>query len=125
MLGKAHRLHTAGLRMSNELAFHDPCVLFALRRESSPFLREFRPHQRVPGAASWARFCGPAWLTVLVVENGVGAQRMERALDWLLSGPILENVPYKPKLILSAGFSGALQEQYQVGDIILATEVAD
>src|SRR5207244_1434326 len=32
--------------------------------------------------------------------------------------------PYRPKLVLSAGFSGALQEEFHVGDIILATEVA-
>ncbi len=50
---------------------------------------------------------------------------MEAALDWLLGQPLLGNVPYQPSVILSAGFSGALQENYQVGDVILATEVVD
>ncbi|MBY0528109.1 MAG: hypothetical protein K2R98_32230 [Gemmataceae bacterium] len=108
-----------------DLAFQDPCLLFALRRESSPFLRDFRPHQRFPGAPCWARFGGPAWLTVLVLETGVGTERAQTALNWLLSGPVLENVPYRPKLVLSAGFSGALQDRFNVGDIILATEVTD
>lgn len=108
-----------------ELAFHDPCLLFALPRESAPFRREFRPHQRFAGAPVRARFCGPAWLTVLVLETGMGQERTEAALDWLLGEPVLENVPYRPSLILSAGFAGALEEKFQIGDVLLATEVVD
>ena len=106
-----------------ELLVDDPCVLFALRREAGPFLREFRPQQRFPGAPCRARFCGPSWLSVLVLETGIGRARCRAALDWLLGRPKLGNLPYRPKVVLSAGFSGALQDQYQVGDIILATEV--
>jgi hypothetical protein len=109
----------------NELLIEDPCVLFALRREALPFRREFRPHQRFPGAPCWARFCGPAWLTVLVLETGVGTGRARAALDWLLARPALANVVYRPRLVLSAGFCGALDEQLRVGDVLLATEVAD
>jgi adenosylhomocysteine nucleosidase len=108
-----------------ELTFSDPCIIFALRRESRAFLREFRPHQRFPGAPCRARFCGPAWLTVLVLESGIGQAATERALDWLLRQPVLGNVPYRPRVVLSAGFSGALQGNYQVGDVLLATECAD
>jgi adenosylhomocysteine nucleosidase len=107
------------------ITFSDPCILFALRREAGPFLREFRPQQRFPGAPCFARFCGPSWLTVLVAETGIGTARIATALDWLLGGPLLENVPYRPQLVLSAGFSGALDKRFQVGDIILATEIAD
>lgn len=109
----------------SDIDLHDPCIIFALRRESSPFLREFRPQQRFPGAPCWARFCGPSWLTVLVVETGIGPEPMTQALDWLLNKPVLENLPYRPQLVLSAGFSGALQDCYQVGDIVLATDVID
>jgi adenosylhomocysteine nucleosidase len=108
-----------------DLAFNDPCILFALRRESKPFLQEFRPHQRFPGAPCWARFCGPPWLTVLVLETGIGEARTKAALEWVLSYPVLGNVPYRPKVVLSAGFAGALREDRQVGDVILASEVAD
>jgi adenosylhomocysteine nucleosidase len=107
-----------------ELAFDDPCILFALRREAQPFLREFRPQQRFRGAPCWARFCGPAWLSVLALQTGMGQPRTEAALDWILGQPLMGGVRYRPKLVLSAGFSGALQEEFQVGDIILATEVA-
>src|SRR5215813_3502979 len=97
-----------------DLLFADPCVLFALRREASSFLREFAPQQRFPGAPCRARFCGPSWLTVLVLETGVGRDCSRRALDWLLGGPMLDNVPYRPKVVLSAGFCGALKPGYRV-----------
>lgn len=106
-----------------DLAFDDPCILFALRRECQPFLREFRPQQRFPGAPCWARFCGPAWLSVLALRTGLGQAPTEKALHWLLGQPQMGGVPYRPKLVLSAGFSGALQPGFHVGDILLATEV--
>jgi adenosylhomocysteine nucleosidase len=105
--------------------FDDPCILFALRRESAPFLREFRPNQTFPGAPCRARFCGPPWLTVLVVETGVGQASVARVLDWLLAKPKFDKVPYRPKLILYAGFAGGLTEALHVGDIVLAEEVLD
>jgi nucleoside phosphorylase len=108
-----------------DLDFDDPCILFALGRESQAFRREFRPTQRFPGAPCWARFCGPAWLSVLVLETGVGAARAERALNWALDTPHLGIVPYRPKVVLCAGFSGSLNEELRVGDILLATEVVD
>ncbi len=108
-----------------ELAFEDPCVLFAMARESGPFRREFRPHQGFPGAPCRARFCGPAWLSVLVLETGMGTAATQQGLDWLLGRPMLGNVVYRPKLVLSAGFAGALCKPLLVGDVLLATEVAD
>jgi adenosylhomocysteine nucleosidase len=60
---------------------------------------------------------------VLVLETGIGPKRTETVLHWLLSQPMMGGVPYRPKVILSAGFSGALQPGLLVGDIILATEV--
>src|SRR5581483_2380876 len=107
----------------SDLAFDDPCIVFALRRESGPLLQEFQPNQRFPRAPCRARFCGPAWLPVLVLEIGVGQRRAEEALNWVLERPSMGNVPYRPKIVLSAGFSGALSQEQNVGDIILATEV--
>ena len=109
----------------NDLVFDDPCVVFALRREASAFLREFRPQQRFSGAPCRARFCGPEWLSVLVLETGVGPQSAEAAVEWLLSEPRLGKVPCRPKLVVAAGFSGALQDGLAVGDVTLATEVVD
>jgi adenosylhomocysteine nucleosidase len=108
---------------TDPLLFDDPCVVFALRRESAPFLRLFPVQQRFPGAPCRARFCGPSWLTVLVLETGVGPEAVRPALDWLLNAPLLDNVPYRPKLVVSAGFCGALKPDYRVGDVVLADEV--
>jgi adenosylhomocysteine nucleosidase len=109
----------------HDISISDPCVLFALGRESAPFLREFRPHQKLPGAPCWARFCGPSWLTVLVLRMGIGPGAAERALAWLMKSAQLDDVPVRPKLVLMAGFAGALRQGLRAGDVVLATEVVD
>lgn len=109
----------------SELQFADPCVIFALGREARDFRREFRPHLAFPGGPCIAHFCGPAWLSVLVVETGVGSARMAASLEWLLRAPRLGGVPYRPKVVVSAGYSGALREDSQIGDVLLATDIAD
>jgi adenosylhomocysteine nucleosidase len=95
-----------------EVLDNAPCVIFALAREASAFYQHFQPGWRFPAAPCRARRCGP----VLVLESGVGARASERALAWL---------PRRPKLILSAGYCGALQEHLRVGDVVLAKEVVD
>jgi adenosylhomocysteine nucleosidase len=107
------------------LVLDDPCLLFALHREAQPFYHEFRPQQSFPNAPCRARFCGPEWLSVLVLETGVGAGCAEAALNWVLSKPTLDKLTYRPRVVISAGFAGALREEQAVGDIILATEVID
>jgi adenosylhomocysteine nucleosidase len=107
------------------LRIDDPCILFALDRERGPFCREFRPNQAFAGAPCWARFCGPAWLSVLVVVTGVGPANVSRALDWLLATPKFGAVPYEPSLLIFAGFAGALVDTLHIGDIVLADEIID
>jgi len=109
----------------NPLRIDDPCVLFALQREREPFCREFKPNQVFHGAPCWASFCGPSWLTMLVMETGVGRANVVRALDWLMAKPTLERVAYEPGLLIFAGFAGALTSELHVGDIVLADEVVD
>jgi nucleoside phosphorylase len=50
---------------------------------------------------------------------------MDSALAWLLSGPRIDDVPYRPTWIVSAGFSGALTSGLHVGDLIVADDVCD
>jgi hypothetical protein len=50
---------------------------------------------------------------------------MEKTIAWLLSDPNLEKGPYHSRFVLSAGFSGGLQDGCPVGDLVLATEVVD
>jgi nucleoside phosphorylase len=103
----------------------DPCILFALGREAAAFLLEFRPQERFAGAPCRARFCGPAWLSVCVLETGVGPERATRAAEWLLNSPTHGGVPYRPRVVLCAGYAGALRENLRPGDVILATDVVD
>ena len=109
----------------NDLSFDDPCLIFALRREVGPFWRLFPPQERFTGSPVPARFCGPAWLSVLTVESGVGPERARRAVEWALGQPSREGVPYRPKLVLAVGYGGALTGERRVGDLVLATEVVD
>jgi adenosylhomocysteine nucleosidase len=109
----------------NDLRIDDPCVLFALSREGRGLLGEFPPTQRFPGAPCRARFCGPSWLSILVVETGIGPQAAEQALTWLFSKPKFDQLPYEPKLLLFAGFAGGLVNDLHVGDLVLATDVID
>jgi adenosylhomocysteine nucleosidase len=100
------------------LLLDTPCILFALRREARALLRTFSPQQPLSGAPCRARLCGLPGRMVLMLETGIGAERTRMALEWLLDN-------YRPKLVLSAGFCGALDEDLQVGDLILATEIVD
>jgi adenosylhomocysteine nucleosidase len=99
------------------------CIVFALHREAM-FFQRMRPCRRLfPAAPLPAAFHGDGPRTVLLVETGVGAAAMEQALAWLLSGPRIDDGPYRPKWIVSAGFSGAVVSHLRVGDHILADEV--
>jgi adenosylhomocysteine nucleosidase len=111
--------------MSADITITDPCVVFALRRESKYFRRDFPYQQRFPGAPCRAQFRGIPSQTVLMLETGLGAASMESALRWCLNSPRFGAVPYRPRFVLSVGFSGALRPEQKVGDLVLATEVVD
>src|SRR5437588_76705 len=93
-----------------------PCVIFALKRERRAFHRHFPILQKVPGPC-WASLCGSCQ-PVLALQTGVGAERMQTALDWLFNS-------HRPSLVLSAGYAGALHEDVKVGDTILVSHVVD
>ncbi len=102
-----------------------PCILFALRREAMFFRRLRRSRRFLPAAPLPAALHGDGPSTVLLVETGVGCAAMEKALTWLFSGPRIDEVPYRPTLVISAGFSGAVVSDLGVGDLVVADEVCD
>jgi adenosylhomocysteine nucleosidase len=113
-----------GTRPATESPEHfrsDPCLLFALRREAMSVRKLARPLRRLAGAPCLAYFADGLATRVLIVETGVGPEAMERALDSLDQ----LGVPYRPRFVLSAGFSGALRPELHVGDLVLAEEVVD
>jgi adenosylhomocysteine nucleosidase len=93
-------------------------IAFALRRESLYFRGAFPPRRAVAGGPCPAYLLGLGPQPVVVLETGPGAPATARGLEWLLA-----NLPEPPAVILSAGFSGALQPQAEVGDLVLASEV--
>ena len=51
---------------------------------------------------------------ILIVVSGVGIKKARKAINLILT-------KYKPKHILSVGFSGALTDSTSVGDIVIGT----
>ncbi len=103
----------------------DPCLVFALAREERPFRKHFSSRQALARHPGFHHLSGPACPAVTTLITGVGQQRMRQALGWLLSQPAIGGHVYRPRSILSAGFSGALREDLRVGDLIVGTEVVD
>lgn len=102
-----------------------PCLLFALNREAQPFYRHYRTRRRLVGAPCPAWLCGDPLGRVLVLETGVGAARCETALRWLTETYLPGEGLLPPPLLIAAGFAGALQNNWHVGDVLLASEVVD
>jgi nucleoside phosphorylase len=119
--------------MAAESVLSVPCLVFALRRESMYFRRVYPVWQRFSGAPCRAeKRCQEPFSQkkvpdtfFLMLETGIGAAAMESALRWCLSAPRLGELPYRPRVLVSVGFSGALQPEQRVGDLLLATEVVD
>lgn len=91
------------------------CILFALKRERRAFHRHFPIKQKLLSPC-WAALCGAR--PVLALQTGVGTTAMQSALDWLFDN-------HRPKLILSAGYAGALHDDLKVGDTMLVSRVLD
>jgi adenosylhomocysteine nucleosidase len=100
----------------------DPCILFALARERRPFARRFHRDGILCRKPELWRFAAPGGRFACALLTGVGEQRMRSALQWLLDGPRLGGDVYRPRVVISAGFSGALDDDLRVGDLVLATE---
>jgi adenosylhomocysteine nucleosidase len=92
------------------------CILFALHREAAPFLRRLPRPLRIPGESC------PAWRcdSLLILETGVGQQRCLAALRWLLDS----DLP-RPREVICAGFAGALEPGWTVGDVLFADDIID
>src|SRR5262245_42569871 len=90
--------------------------LFALRRESAPFTRRLRLLCTFPDAPCPAALFNAGGQIVVVLETGVGCERAGRAATWLLN-----SIP--PRLVVAAGFAGALSRTLKVGDVLLASGV--
>ena len=109
----------------HRLAAACPCIVFALAREAMFFRRTWPLRFWFPDAPVPAEFRNSGGRTVLVLESGVGTAASEKALSWLLSGQRVYGMPFRPTVVVSAGFSGAIVPGLNVGDLILASDVCD
>jgi adenosylhomocysteine nucleosidase len=94
-------------------------VTFALPAEGSEFVDRLEGVSREQrDAAQFIRGrCGET--DVIVLQTGVG-----RAVAETRIRPLLQE-PMRPRLLISAGFAGALDDQLQVGDFFLAENFSD
>src|SRR4051794_35318225 len=95
--------------------------LFALKRESAPFMRRFDmllPPRFAdhPPCPIWRLTTGREQLFVL--ETGVGATRAASAARWVMEY-------CSPRLVVACGFAGSLDPSLAVGDVLLASEVVE
>ena len=72
--------------------------------------------RRVAARVDWARAAKLGDHTVLLVANGAGVKRAAAAVDAALEG-------FDAEAIVSAGFCGALDSEYRIGDIVVGSEI--
>ena len=89
-------------------------ITFALRSESSELVSRLQAGQRRDNLVS-GRIDNHE---VAIVHTGVGAKYCNERLEILLHKA-------RPKLVISSGFAGAVSEELQVGDLILAENFSD
>src|SRR5438270_2185364 len=89
-------------------------ITFALRSESSELISRLRERRHSDNLVS-GKIDNRE---VAIVHTGVGAKYCNERLEILLHKT-------RPKLVISSGFAGAVGEQLQVGDLILAENFSD
>jgi len=94
----------------------DTIVLFALAREHMYFLRQLDEIEAVRGLPCRAWKGQIASRTCMVIETGIGGERVRKALD----AGVREQ---HPRRILFAGFAGGLDPSLRIGDVVEAGEV--
>jgi adenosylhomocysteine nucleosidase len=93
-------------------------ILFALRRESAPFLRRRQTLTNPASAPCPTDLLAAGTDRALVVEMGIGFDRARAAIRWVLDH-------FEPRLVIIAGFSGALDPALKIGEVVVASEVIE
>jgi len=92
-------------------------VVCAFPHESKAILKHLKP-QRYSQEGAF-RVIRATYLShkILLVATGMGTRNAEEALEWVLQ-------VFNPALVLSIGFGGALYENADIGDLIMATSIS-
>src|SRR5215472_12474110 len=90
-------------------------IVAALQREVAPLVRSWRVSDQEHGGKKFRFFeSGNA----VVVCGGMGFEAARRATEAIIA-------LYRPSVVLSVGFAGALDETLRVGDVVEARSVLD
>lgn len=90
-------------------------VTFALRSESSEFLRRLDARKRIRAELGSGTIAGG---DVSVLHTGVGERATRSALNVFLGA-------HTPSVIVSSGFAGALSDELLPGDLLVADNFSD
>jgi adenosylhomocysteine nucleosidase len=104
-----------------DAAHSDIGIVCALKLELAEYLEKCDRVRKYAGGEFTFRggFTGPDWdIRIVVVEAGTGADRARRATQALIDA-------HTPTWVLSAGFSGALHPDLQLGDLVIADSIVD
>jgi len=96
----------------------DVGLVFALGMEASGLAQRMSGVIRISGAGFVGREGGIEGRRVVAIEAGVGRKAAEHGARALIAG-------HRPKWIISAGFAGGLDPRLELGDIVMASAVAD
>jgi adenosylhomocysteine nucleosidase len=93
----------------------DVAIVVALEREVRPLIRNWQGHER---EHSGRRFRFFEKGNAVLVCGGIGAEAARRATEAIIA-------LYRPSLVESAGFAGALEPSLRVGDVVEPRQVID
>ena len=83
-------------------------IVAALEREVRPLVKHWRIHEKEHDGRRFRFFENG---DVVLVCGGIGSAAARRAAEAVIA-------TFKPKIIYSAGFAGALNERLQIGDVV-------
>lgn len=102
----------------NSAAHADIGIVCALPLEIAPFLDRCEKLRKYKGESFTFRGGRYGDIKVAVVETGTGFARARRATQAMIDA-------HTPPWIISAGFSGALQPEMKIGQIVMADHICD
>lgn len=102
----------------NDASQADIGIVCALAIEINPFLNRCERPRKYSGGDFVFRGGIYDGIRIAIVQSGVGFAKARQATQAMIDA-------HRPSWIISAGFSGALQPQMKIGDIVVGTSLVD
>lgn len=91
-------------------------ILYALKEELKPLLKEFQGHEHVSTCRAQLTRGNLFGVNTFMCRMGVGMANAHEGTELLTKNA-------KPSLVISAGFAGACHPELKTGDVILVNEI--